>query len=93
MSDDKLRGVQGKAEAARLQLADNIQHALVRSERLDNLSSQSQQLSDDSVRYWETVKAAHDRLWWKKTKAIALIVGGIVLLLVIIIVPAALSRS
>ena len=92
-SPDKLASVNQRVNDVKSSLQKNIELAITRGEKIDEMAEKSEQLAEDASTFQASARKVRQKLWARYWKLIAIAVVVAVLLIVIIVVSVSNKSS
>ena len=82
---DKLASVNARVNDVKSSLQKNIELAITRGERIDEMAEKSEQLAEDASTFQQSARKVRQKLWVRYWKMIALgVVAAIALILIVV---------
>ena len=85
-SPDRLASVNARVEDVKSSLQKNIEMAISRGEKIDEMAEKSEQLAEDASQFQSSARKVRRMFWaryWKMIAIIALIVAIVIILIVV----------
>ena len=85
---DKLASVNARVEDVKVSLQKNIELAITRGEKIDEMQEKSEQLAEDASHFQSSARKVRRMAWMRYWKMIAVIALIVVIVIVLIVVSA-----